>query len=522
MATALFSECEQTGTGALERVNYFPRQLLTADDLIADQDYFRAKLRRHNRFLHGWGVVCGLEVAPAAAADLPWQVQIGSGYALGPYGDEIHLSQPVLLDLAKCGPGAETDPCDPGMLLRDGQARSGATLFIAIRYEECFARPVRVMPGGCGCEDTNCEPSRIRDSFQIECLESLPPSHQQGGTASICDLLNGRALSPCVPCPTDPWIVLARVALPAASNATISAQQVDNFVRRQLFSTAAIQDQVIRCCCTARDRQPARVTSINPAFGARFTSSSTVPQVIAATFSKDLRPETVTASSFRVTAAIAGQTIQISGTVAYDDVNRSAQFTPSVPLTRPGTYQITLAGSGPTPITDVDDLALDGNDDGQAGGNFISQFTVSDTTPTPTPAPVKLTARAVDTNTIRALQPQPQGIPDVRIEVGTMPGGAAIPGTLTVFLSAGVSQLAADVPILLDGNGQQLAVATKGPNTLTFSGVPVASGSVFRVSKTRVVNAPVGPQTAQISLVTVPATTFEAVPPVFIATAVLG
>jgi hypothetical protein len=520
VATALISECEQTDTGALERVNYFPRQLLTADDMVADQDYVRAKLRRHNRYLHGWGVVCGLEVVPAPANQLPWQVQIASGYALGPYGDEIYLSQPVLLDLAKCGPGAETDPCDPGTLLKDGQAKTGATLYIAIRYEECFARPVRVMPGGCGCEDTSCEPSRIRDSFQIECLADLPPSHQQGAAPSICDLLTGRALAPCVPCPTDPWIVLARVTLPAAASTTITAKQVDNFVRRQVFSTAAIQDQVIRCCCTARDKQPARVTSINPPVGAIF-DTGTAPSVIVTTFSKNLRPETVTPSSFIVSASIGGQTINIPGTVAYDAVNRSAQFTPTGTLSRPGTYQITLVGSGPNPIIDADDLALDGNDDGVPGGNFISTFTVGQTTPPPQPIAVKFSAE--HPTTIRSGQQQGQNVGDLVIEIGAIPP-ASLPATatLTLSLSANVSPFPGESAQLTDSTGSPAVTATKGTNTYTFSGIPLASTSLFHVVKMRVVNAPVGPIDAQLTITTVPALTFEATPKVVVATSSLG
>ena len=56
----------------LERVNFFPRQLLTDGDMIADQEYFREKLRRHNRYLHGWGVVCGLEVTEAREKGPGW------------------------------------------------------------------------------------------------------------------------------------------------------------------------------------------------------------------------------------------------------------------------------------------------------------------------------------------------------------------------------------------------------------------------------------------------------------------
>ena len=88
-------ECLQPERRALERVNYFPRQLLTVDDMETERDYFLQKLRRHNRFLHGWGVVCGLEVTASPIPDMPWQVQITLGYAIGPYGDEIYVAKPV-------------------------------------------------------------------------------------------------------------------------------------------------------------------------------------------------------------------------------------------------------------------------------------------------------------------------------------------------------------------------------------------------------------------------------------------
>ena len=32
----------------------------------AEQDYYREKMRRHNRYLHGWGVVCGCSVEAVA------------------------------------------------------------------------------------------------------------------------------------------------------------------------------------------------------------------------------------------------------------------------------------------------------------------------------------------------------------------------------------------------------------------------------------------------------------------------
>ena len=68
----------------LERVRYFSRQLIGAEDMTAEQRYFRERLRRHNRFAHGWGVVCGCDVKPAPLPKKPWRVRVCPGYVLGP------------------------------------------------------------------------------------------------------------------------------------------------------------------------------------------------------------------------------------------------------------------------------------------------------------------------------------------------------------------------------------------------------------------------------------------------------
>src|SRR5262245_59615180 len=116
MACLQLLDCFHPERVKLERVSYFPRQLLTAEDMVTEQEYFRQKLRRHNRYLHGWGVVCGLEVTQAPMAGHPWRVRVEPGYALRPYGDEIYVAEPHYLDLARCGPGAATDPCEPDLL----------------------------------------------------------------------------------------------------------------------------------------------------------------------------------------------------------------------------------------------------------------------------------------------------------------------------------------------------------------------------------------------------------------------
>ena len=70
------ARCEPCGCGGadgcgdlpeLARLRYFHGQPLGALDLRREQAYHRDRARLHNRLLHGWGVVCGLEVDGRAA-----------------------------------------------------------------------------------------------------------------------------------------------------------------------------------------------------------------------------------------------------------------------------------------------------------------------------------------------------------------------------------------------------------------------------------------------------------------------
>ena len=238
----------QAAIATLQRVNFFNRQLLTADDMTTDRDYFIAKLRRHNRFLHGTGVVCGLVVKAAPVASTPWRVAISSGYALGPYGDEIFVGEIVYFDLAACASTGITNPCEPGTII-SGAAGTSSTVYLAIKYAECLARPVQVATSGCGCDSDPCQYSRIRDSFQIQCMATLP-DQPPPSTVTLCQIIQNPVLAACPACPTNGWVVLAKITLPGSSSMNIADSAVDNVsVRRVIVSSALLQAQVVSCCC---------------------------------------------------------------------------------------------------------------------------------------------------------------------------------------------------------------------------------------------------------------------------------
>lgn len=221
-----------------ERPRYYARQLITSDDLTLEQEYFRNKLRLHNRMLHGWGVVCGAEVCLLPRAEKngrryePWKVVVKPGYALDPCGNEIHIDCARTIDLRKRDGvnGVTGEPCveaiDP-WCVEVFEEQAGDELYVAIRYKQYATRPVRVQPNGCGCDDTRCENSRWRDGYEIKILDYCPDTH-----ADKPDLQNvGHGFNPeCPPChPDDAWVVLAKLTV-----ADDGAVQIDNCVCRRL------------------------------------------------------------------------------------------------------------------------------------------------------------------------------------------------------------------------------------------------------------------------------------------------
>ena len=168
--TASPTHCEPTPQpcstcGQLEclcRPRFFAGQVLTADDLNRLDHYIRGKHRLHNRQLHGWGVVNGLEVIcdPCGSGS----VTVGCGYALSPCGEDIVVCDAVRVDvcaLIKACKEAERQmqPCAPFQHPTPAGCDAGDEEWVlAIRYAEAPTRGVQplIRPTTVGC---SCGPS---------------------------------------------------------------------------------------------------------------------------------------------------------------------------------------------------------------------------------------------------------------------------------------------------------------------------------------------------------------------------
>jgi hypothetical protein len=200
-----------TGLQCLDRPRFFAGQLLSEAELNSEIDYILAKQRLHNRYLHGVGTVCGLEVV---CSNCEGQVVVKPGYAIDPCGNDLIVCQEQQFDVIKaiqacCDAIKKKNKtiCDPYQPFNPGCTGVEQRWCITIEYKEMPTQPVTPLrgpikacscgcscsnAGSCGCSNSNgssatttpngctprpaapttpasiaCEPTRILESFTL-------------------------------------------------------------------------------------------------------------------------------------------------------------------------------------------------------------------------------------------------------------------------------------------------------------------------------------------------------------------
>ena len=124
-------ECAPCNLTCLERPRYFCGQLLTEEDLMAEQRYQMEKDRLHNQYLHGWGVVCGLKVTCHPKCSSKGNVLIEKGYAIDCCGRDIIVCKDdelnIIEKIKECQPKPKEYECLPGASRRDDKCEGGMT-----------------------------------------------------------------------------------------------------------------------------------------------------------------------------------------------------------------------------------------------------------------------------------------------------------------------------------------------------------------------------------------------------------
>jgi hypothetical protein len=92
LPTPAFRRIAMSGIPQLERIVFYPGELLTADDLTTLDGNSRALRWLHNRSLHNWGIGIGLDINGNRGDT---SVTVNPGYSIDSLGREIILSSPV-------------------------------------------------------------------------------------------------------------------------------------------------------------------------------------------------------------------------------------------------------------------------------------------------------------------------------------------------------------------------------------------------------------------------------------------
>jgi hypothetical protein len=319
-----------------DRLTYFYGQMLHARDLQIEQAYFREKLKLHNRCLHGWGVVCGLDVAPVpvdshcvpatdaerarlverieklrqeytsqadpqvrlaleaeiemlrrklasqpapgdcAPESVPAEITIGCGLALDCQGNEIVVRQPVVVDLWGRLSHHERDEITKGQTT--SQSTSGATIFLGLCFRECPIDPVRpVVADGCGAAP-DCTFGKLRDGFTV-----VVTTNGERWKDDRCDTC-------CEPC----------------GSCCVLVARIDHFVPGKPVEAGQIHSEARRLLSL---RPTTRVTGVNWVHGGKYTPAQAAALLGSANkklgglevrFSRPLRSETVVDGTFDV------------------------------------------------------------------------------------------------------------------------------------------------------------------------------------------------------------------------------
>lgn len=167
-----------------KRVRYSTGLVLGVDEFQQEQQFFLERDHLHQRGLHGYGVVCGLDVSIDGS-----KINVSPGLAVD------RLGRSVRVDHTQCGDVQEWLDQQAGTVVSD-------KVYVTLCYRECETDSVPVPGAPCRSEDETVAPSRITSGFEIRFLENLPEQDFENAVrlfGAMLAAVRGRATTPGVP-----------------------------------------------------------------------------------------------------------------------------------------------------------------------------------------------------------------------------------------------------------------------------------------------------------------------------------
>jgi hypothetical protein len=150
-------------------VRYHFGMLLGVDDFDAEKAYHLGKMRLHNAWLHGEGVVWGLDVRVDAPA---CELEVLPGLALDAAGRELALGKKACLSLSEW---LTVHQGDPDLAQTKAHGSVSFDGHVVMRFRACLARQVPAFADTCNGADTSTAYSRIDETVELFLRPGLAP-----------------------------------------------------------------------------------------------------------------------------------------------------------------------------------------------------------------------------------------------------------------------------------------------------------------------------------------------------------
>lgn len=231
-------------------LNYHFGMLLGVDDFRAEQGFHLGRSRRHQRLLHGVGVVAGYAIDVDADT---FDLRVSPGLAVDALGRDLVLDQAQCVNLAQWwlkhrGDEAFDDVANPDDATVD--------IDVTVCYSTCLSSPVPAIAEPCAGNAADTAYSRVCETVSMQLvrrtastpapLGMLPLLSPCGNPADLAQALANVSID--LPQPTDPAaLCLSLVCLRGvhfkldAKGWHVSVARLDWRVRPLLLPTAALQ-----------------------------------------------------------------------------------------------------------------------------------------------------------------------------------------------------------------------------------------------------------------------------------------
>lgn len=178
-----------------KKVKYSNGLVLGVDEFEQEQVYLLEKDQLHNRSLHGYGTVCGLNVTLVEEQSSgSWEVQVSPGIAVDKVGRSVRVTQTqcASLDVWLLRNSARINE-----LLSEPLVLNLAEfpIYVVLCYDECETDYVPVPSGPCQSLDKTSVPSRVADNIKLKLQLELPEQIETESIQTLIDILSSIKIS---------------------------------------------------------------------------------------------------------------------------------------------------------------------------------------------------------------------------------------------------------------------------------------------------------------------------------------